>query len=202
MKEEKDEEVDAWLADAGIIIEPQQSLQRLHNPKSTQTTTSTTSTSGRLQHRISQNKFGVGMSRSIQSMTEVSGNDSSFSTNTSTIILDSSKHFGSGRTLSGDSSALEKSMKRKRKFDDEDDVLLELSRKNSSFIRNINEKSNTSRSNIGSHMLMESQTKPLGDIKTKKKSKNSNSTLIQAPLVTDTFDEDEEGGRSSLVRGR
>ena len=198
MKEVKDEEVDAWLADAGIIIEPQQSLQRLHNPKSTQTTTSTTSTSGRFQHRISQNKFGVGMSRSIQSMTEVSGKDSSFSTNTST-ILDSSKHFGSGRTLGGDSSALEKSMKRKRKFDDEDDVLLELSRKNSSFIRNINEKSNTSRSTIGSHMLMESQTKPLGDKKTKKKSKNSNSTLIQAPLVTDTFDEDEEGGRSSLV---
>ena len=197
-----DEEVDAWLADAGIIIEPQPSLQRLPNFKSTQTTTSTISTSGRLQHRISQNKFGVGMSRSIQSMTEVSGKGSSFSA-TST-ILDSSKHFASGRTLGGDSSALEKSMKRKRKFDDEDDVLLEISRKNSnsSFIRNINEKSNTSRSTIGSHMLMESQTKPLGDKKTKKKSKNSNSTLIQAPLITDTFDEDDEGGRSSLVRGR
>lgn len=192
-----DEEVDAWLADAGIIIEPQQSLQHLPSFKSTQTTIST---SGRLQHRISQNKFGVGMSRSIQSMTEVSGKGSSFSA-TST-ILDSSKHFESGRTLGGDSSALEKSMKRKRKFDDEDNVLLEISRKNSSFIRNINEKSNTSRSTIGSHMLMESQTKPLGDIKTKKKSKNSNSTLIQAPLVTDTFDEDDEGGRSSLVRGR
>jgi hypothetical protein len=195
-----DEEVDAWLADAGIIIEPQQSLQHLPSFKSTQTTIST---SGRLQHRISQNKFGVGMSRSIQSMTEVSGKGSSFSA-TST-ILDSSKHFASGRTLGGDSSALEKSMKRKRKFDDdEDDVLLEISRKNSnsSFIRNINEKSNTSRSTIGSHMLMESQTKPLGDKKTKKKSKNSNSTLIQAPLITDTFDEDDEGGRSSLVRGR
>lgn len=129
--EKRDAEIDSWLADAGIVIETnnkddsiiKQPLGTLtHSRSGAQLSSFATS---RSQQRIAQNKFGVGMSQVLNSVVTSERNNAH-----SANLSSGWSHFtGTGRTLGGDSSALEKSMKRKRKMGDEEEVLLELKSK-------------------------------------------------------------------------
>jgi hypothetical protein len=180
--ERRDPEIDAWLADAGIVVEinnkddgiikqPIGSLT--HSRPGAQL--SSFATSRPQQQRVAQNKFGVGMSQVLNSGV-TSDRNYAHSANSSSGL----SHFtGSGRTLGGDSSALEKSMKRKRKMGDEEEVLLELKSKQAN--------NATTKKTI---ILPRTES----NNRTKKKT-----TLRTASHQVDEDDNDDNEGRSSVA---
>jgi hypothetical protein len=174
---QRDVEVDAWLEDAGIVVESinedhkSQHLPNKPNHSRSDAQHSSTDLRRHQHQRQSQSKFGVGMSDKVIEHSMNSSNGSF-------------QEFGIGRTLGGDSSALEKSMKRKRKAGDEDEVLLELRARKS------NNKTTTEKSTII----------PRTESHNRKKKTTTLGATPSAATIDDHDDEDE--GRSSLAGRR